>query len=112
LGFLHWGYNFYNKRWSISVTNPNTDTTAGFDGFPAGDSCLVYPGETEVEYSIRYFSIKRAFEDYRLLKTLENKIGREAVLKILEDSGYKNMHEYSHDKDYLQKLRETIYQAL
>lgn len=112
LGFLHWGYNFYNKRWSISVTNPYTDTTAGFDGFPAGDSFLVYPGETEVEYSIRYFSIKRAFEDYRLLKTLENKIGRDAVLKIIEESGYKNKHEYPHDQDYLQKLREKIYSLI
>lgn len=112
LGFLHWGYNFYNKRWSISVTDPYTDTTAGDDGFPAGDSFLVYPGETDVEYSIRYFSIKRAFEDYRLLKTLENKIGRDAVLKIVNDSGFKNKHEYPHDEDYLQKLRETIYSLI
>ena len=112
LGFLHWGYNFYNKRLSVAPADPYTDTTAGENGFPAGDSFLVYPGEEDVEYSIRYFSILRAFEDYRLLKTLEKKIGRTAVLDLLKESGYVDRHTYPHDPEYLNDLREKIYSMI
>lgn len=111
-GFLHWGYNFYNKKLSVAPVDPYLDTTAGENGFPAGDGFLVYPGENNVEYSIRYHSIMRAFEDYRLLKTLETKIGRTSVIEILEGAGYRSMHEYPHDADWLEKLRSKVYGIL
>ena len=111
-GFLQWGYNFYNKRWSVAPLNPYEDTTAGEDGFPAGDSFIVYPGENEVEYSIRYFSLKRSFEDYRLLKTLESVKGKDFCLALLREFGYKDRFNYQHNATWVAELRNKIYELL
>ena len=106
-GFLHWGYNFYNTQLSKAQVNPYEDATAG-GGFPAGDSFIVYPGEGEIEYSIRYFSIKRAFEDYRLLKTLEGKIGKSAVMDILHQEGVQGVHAYPKSVIWHETFREKL----
>ncbi|MBO7273969.1 MAG: DUF4091 domain-containing protein, partial [Clostridia bacterium] len=37
VGFLHWGYNFYNNSLSRNPINPYLDTCAGYS-FPAGDA--------------------------------------------------------------------------
>lgn len=92
-GFLHWGFNFYNSYLSVRALNPYEETTA--DGhFCAGDAFIVYPGENGVEYSLRYFAMLKAFEEYRLLKTLESKSGREYVCGILHEYGLKGIHDY------------------
>lgn len=106
-GFLHWGYNFYNTQLSKGQVNPYEDATAG-GGFPAGDSFIVYPGENEVELSIRYFSIKRAFEDYRLLKTLESKIGREKVVDLLHKEGVEGVHAYPKSVFWHENFRNQL----
>ena len=111
-GFLQWGYNFYNKRLSVGPVNPYEDTTAGPEGFPAGDSFLVYPGEKEIEYSIRYFAIKRSFEDYRLLKTLETVKGRDFVINLLREFKYIDRFNYQHNPTWVADLRTKIYEML
>lgn len=110
-GFLHWGYNFYNTQYSLASIDPYENATAG-DKFIAGDSFIVYPAEKGVNYSIRYFAIMRAFEDYRLLKTVEEKIGREKTVALLEEYGLKNLHEYSHDVIVYEALRSACYAVL
>lgn len=110
-GFLHWGYNFYNVQFSIRPTNPYEDTIAG-GGFLAGDSFLVYPGEKDVEYSLRYFAIVRAFEDYRLLKTVEGKIGKEKTKGLLKQAGIDGIHIYPHDSKSYLNFRENLYNLL
>ncbi len=110
-GFLHWGYNFYNVQFSLRPTNPYEDTIAG-GGFLAGDSFIVYPGDKDVEYSIRYFAILKAFEDYRLLKTLETKIGREEVEKLLSEAGIEGIHVYPHDSQSYLSFRNKIYELI
>ena len=92
-GFLHWGFNFYNTQYSTRPLNPYEETTAG-GNFCAGDSFLVYPGKENVEYSLRYFILLKAFEEYRLLKTLEKKIGKEKVMQLLHENGVKGCREY------------------
>ena len=106
-GFLHWGYNFYNTQLSKRSVNPYEDATAG-GGFPAGDSFIVYPGERETELSVRYFSIKRAFEDYRLLKTLEQKIGKKNVVDLLHKEGVSGVHAYPKSVVWHEKFREKL----
>ena len=106
-GFLHWGYNFYNTQLSKDTVNPYQDATAG-GGFPAGDSFIVYPGETEAELSVRYFSIKRAFEDYRLLKTLEQNIGKEKTLHLLHEEGVHGVHAYPKSVVWHENFRNKI----
>lgn len=110
-GFLHWGYNFYNAQLSKKTINPYEDCTAG-GGFVAGDSFLVYPGKDDVEYSLRYFEIVKAFEDYRLLKALEGKIGREKVDELLQEMNYTDLHEYSREENNYLMLKKEIYSLL
>lgn len=107
-GFLHWGFNFYNSQFSIRKLNPYEETTAG-GGFCAGDSFVVYPGKDEVEYSLRYFSMLKAFEDYRLAKTAEKKIGREKVLAFLHEEGIFGVHRYPKDAAKHTEIRNKLY---
>ena len=110
-GFLHWGYNFYNTQLSKAPTDPYSDTMSG-GGFPAGDSFIVYPGECETEKSIRYYSMKRAFEDYRLLKTLEARIGKSAVMQMLSDEGVCGVHDYPRSVEWHEEFRQKIISML
>ena len=43
VGFLHWGYNFYNSQYSRHGIDPSSFRSAG--AFHAGDPYLVYPGK-------------------------------------------------------------------
>ena len=110
-GFLHWGYNFYNTQLSKRSVNPYEDATAG-GGFPAGDSFIVYPGERETELSVRYFSIKRAFEDYRLLKTLEQKIGKKNVVNLLHKEGVSGVHIYPKSAVWHEEFRRKLIKGI
>ena len=83
-GFLHWGYNFYNTRFSTRRLNPYMVTDAGAR-FPAGDSFLVYPGEGGVpEESLRMMVLNEALNDLRALRFLESLTSREFVLDLVE----------------------------
>ena len=84
VGFLHWGYNFYNAALSRNPINPYIDTCAGHM-FPAGDAFSVYPAQdgTAVE-SIRILSFYEALQDARALKLAEEFCGRERVIEEIE----------------------------
>jgi len=83
-GFLHWGYNFYYTQLSRRTdVDPWVVTDAG-GGFLGGDSFLVYPGaDGKPVSSLHYEVFNEALQDLRLLQTLEKKIGRDEVMKIV-----------------------------
>ncbi len=83
-GFLQWGFNFYNSQYSVRHLDPHESTDA--DGaFPSGDPFLVYPEEGGVPgESLRGMISKEAVLDYRMLCTLEDRIGRPAVEQLLD----------------------------
>ena len=110
-GFLHWGYNFYNLALSKGALNPYEDATAG-GAFEAGDPFVVYPAEKGVNYSIRYFALKKAFEDYRLLKTLEVRVGRANVEQLLTKYGVIDLENYPHEVEVYEALRAECYTIL
>ena len=110
-GFLHWGYNFYNTQYSKAPVNPYEDASAG-GGFVPGDSFIVYPAENGVNYSIRYFAMLKAFEDYRLLKTAEKRRGRAFVEELLRSFGVIDLHNYIRDVREYERLRGELYAAL
>ena len=84
VGFLHWGYNFYNASLSKGTINPYLDTCAGFM-FPAGDAFSVYPAQNgEALESIRILSFYEALQDVRACKLAEQLCGRERVIEELE----------------------------
>lgn len=84
VGFLHWGYNFYNAALSRNPINPFIDTCAGYM-FPAGDAFSVYPAQdgSAIE-SIRIISFYEALQDVRAFQLAEQLLGRERVMKELE----------------------------
>ena len=84
VGFLHWGYNFYNAALSRNSINPFVDTCAGHM-FPAGDAFSVYPAEdgTAIE-SIRIISFYEALQDVRAFHLAETLCGRERVVEEIE----------------------------
>ncbi len=110
-GFLHWGYNFYNTQFSISPLNPYADATTG-GAFAAGDSFIVYPGDGDVDYSIRYFAMLKAFELYRLLISASKSTSREKVICVMKKYGFIDMHTYSKDIKKYYKLKEELYELL
>lgn len=83
-GFLHWGYNFYYSKRSEYVVNPYSSTSAG-RAYPSGDAFSVYPGENGPLYSMRALVFKDALQDIELLRLLEKFIGKENVIKLIEE---------------------------
>lgn len=84
VGFLHWGYNFYNASLSKGTINPYLDTCANYS-FPAGDAFSVYPAQNgEALESIRILSFYEALQDVRAFRLAETLCGRERVIEELE----------------------------
>ncbi len=113
-GFLHWGYNFYNCRFSYNTVNPYLDTTADYFA-PAGDPFLVYPGDDGIpEESIRIKLMRDAFQDIRALKRCEELYGREYVIKLIDEALEKPLTfgEYPKEAEYILNLREKVNAAI
>lgn len=84
VGFLHWGYNFYNNMHSRDAINPYLDTCAGY-AFPAGDAFSVYPAQDgSALESVRILSFYEALQDVRALRLAEMLCGRERVIDEIE----------------------------
>ena len=111
-GFLQWGYNFYNTTLSDEAIDPYMITDGG-GAFQSGDAFIVYPGKDGALDSARHEVFYDGLQDMRLLYTLEEKIGREAVIELLDSYGYKaGFREYPHDEKTFLKLRKTVHKML
>ena len=85
-GFLHWGVNYYYDRLSVGRFDPVSQPD-GYKGIP-GVSYLCYPGrDGNTIPSIREKYMDEAMSDFRALKLLEKKLGREKTLALCEESG-------------------------
>ena len=112
-GFLQWGYNYYNTALSEEYINPYEITDA-WGSFQSGDSFIVYPSKDGKPLdSLRHEVLFDGFQDYAMLKALEEKIGRESVLKLLEEKGVKpNFTDYPKNAEWLLALRNEVYDKL
>ena len=108
-GFLHWGYNFYNSALSFKKINPFMVTDA-LNVFPSGDSFSVYPGEDGPLESLRILVFTEALYDLRALKLLESFIGRENVVKIIDEEAGMDLRfsKYPFKKEFVLKLRDRV----
>ncbi len=82
-GFLHWGYNFYYTQRSLYEINPYVTTSAD-KSFPSGDAFTVYPAKDGVYASTRGKVFKEALQDIEICRMLEQKIGKEKVIELIE----------------------------
>ena len=113
-GFLHWGYNFWNSQFSLERIDPYSVTDAR-EAFPSGDGFVVYPGNGgEPVCSLRLEVFYDALQDMRALYALENKIGREKVLELIDNglSEEIRFESFPHDDRWLLGLRETVNKKL
>lgn len=83
-GFLHWGFNFYYSQYSQYEINPYVITDA--DGaFQSGDAFYVYPYKDDVVQSLRAVVFENALSDLRAMELLASKIGKGAVVDLIEN---------------------------
>lgn len=113
IGFIHWGFNFYNSQYSLKNINP-FEITDGDNWVPSGDPFIVYPGKTEVLDSIRGMIFYEGLQDRMLLKLLEEKIGRKKVINLINKSAQQKIDfkNYPHNGNFIINLRENIINLL
>lgn len=112
-GFLHWGFNFYNSAVSRYPVDPYLTTSC--DGmYPSGDPFIVYPAKDGVYPSIRGEVTYQAMQDIALCRTLEEKIGRRAVVEMIDRAAGAALQFdcYPKDNAYLLSLHEAMVQKL
>ena len=111
-GFLQWGLNFWYSPLSDHSVDPY-NPAAEEDAFPAGDACVLYPGEGgEPVVSLRFKVFREALQDQRALSLLESRIGRENVCAVLEDAGIRAFNDYPRSGAAILALRERINRAI
>lgn len=108
-GFLQGGYNFYNSGFSLYEINPYITTSAD-KTFPSGDSFSVYPGKDGPPPSMRAFVFKDALQDISICRMLEKQIGKEAVIKLMEEEAgmETTFSQYPRDNEFVPKLIEKM----
>ena len=113
-GFLHWGYNFYNNRYSYDVLDPFGDSCGEYF-VASGDTYLVYPGNDGTAWgSLRLNAMREAMEDIRALKLYESRFGKEATHALVMEGtdGTLDFLHYPQSAEYIIELREKIYRAM
>ena len=84
VGFLHWGYNFYNNQFSVDQIEPYTDLS-GEHWVPAGDPFSVYPSQSgEALESIRIVVFHDALQDMRAMQLCESLYSKDEVVAEIE----------------------------
>ena len=113
VGFLHWGFNFWNSQFSIAPIDPFKVSDAG-GGFASGDSYVIYPGENgEPLCSLRLKVFREALQDLQALQLLEQRIGYDATLAIVEQGiDAVTFTEYPRSAEWLLEVRERVNKAL
>ncbi len=84
VGFLHWGFNFYNNQFSVDEAEPYTDAS-GEHWVPAGDTYSVYPApHGQVYESLRIVVFYDALQDMRAMKLCESLYSKDEVVSEIE----------------------------
>ena len=107
-GFLHRGYNFYFTRFSIDPVNPYLSSEGDFFT-PSGDCLMVYPGfDGHPLHSLHEILFEQALLDMRAMEAAAEKVGRDAVIAVIDNEGELKFNSYPKHEEYLLNLRETL----
>ena len=114
-GFLHWGFNFYNSKFSLKKINPFINTHADF-GYPSGDAFLVYPGNNGQPLdSLRAEVQDEGILDLTSLQYLESLTSRDFVTSLIYDGRSDtpfSFTSYPREEEYLLNLREKVFNEI
>ncbi|HBN82601.1 MAG TPA: hypothetical protein DDZ89_02055, partial [Clostridiales bacterium] len=113
VGFLQWGYNFWYSHLSRYPIDPFRVTDGGF-WVPAGDAYSVYPGANGPLESIRLEVFFEALQDLSALNLLGEYIGKDELIKVLEQDLDQPLtfDEYPKEAEWLLNKREEINKRL
>ena len=100
--FLQWGFNFYNTFLSRREVSPYGNTDCD-NMFLSGDGFIVYPNYAgrSANMSIRLVAMREMWRLSRILYALEEKLGRDAVLAILDNGGVTDFNVYPIEPGWL-----------
>lgn len=111
-GFLHWGYNFYNCWRSRYSINPYL-TSSSEHAMQSGDPFSVYPGKNGPLPSLRALVFREALQDISICRLLENVIGKESVLKMIDSSERPlTFSQYPKNSKYIPDLIEKMLELI
>lgn len=86
VGFLHWGYNFYENWHSVNSINPYL-VQDGNGWVSPGDAYSVYPAQNgEALESLRIAVFYEALQDVKAMKLCESLCGKDAVVKAIDEA--------------------------
>ena len=110
VGFLHWGYNFYNNQYSENPVNPYLVNDCDF-AFPAGDAYSVYPGRNgECLESMRLKVFYEALQDIKAMKLCEKFYSHDEVVLAMEEvfGGEIRFDKCARSADTMLAIREKV----
>ena len=110
-GFLHWGYNAHHNVLCKKIINPYISPDMGKE-FMSGTSYLVYPSSSGANPSIRLFNHRDAFLDLALLEKAETIIGRDGVIRIIDEVMPDFSLRYKVTKEQIEHLIEKIIEVI
>ncbi len=85
VGFLHWGFNFYQNCYSEDPVNPYLNC-CGDEWVIAGDMNIVYPAQDGTAYeSMRAPVFYDALQDMRAMKLCERYYSKEKIVSGMEE---------------------------
>jgi len=103
-GLLYWDVNFWNTQLEGGglITKKKTNN---------GDGNLIYPryffGTTEMAPSVRFEYVRDSFEDFQYMKQLEEIIGRDEVMKFVNEVTTDMLH-FTEDDTVIEKQRDNM----
>ena len=109
-GFLHWGFNQYQKIQNPFEMNVIPNWGGGKNSLPPGDTHVVYPGPKEPWSSARFEAHREGMEDFELLRLLQarNPAKAEAIMRPV----IRGFDDYTKDARVLRAARRKLLQAL
>ncbi len=110
VGFLQWGYNFYNNQYSMAAINPYLDASGG-NWVPAGDTYSVYPSLSgEPLPSLRLLVFEEAITDMRAMQLAARLTSKETVVSTIEEifGGDLRFNTCAQDAETILKIRAKV----
>ncbi len=110
VGFLHWGFNFYNNQFSLDGIEPYTNISADH-WVPAGDAYSVYPGPHGMpKESPRLAVFHEGLQDMRAMQLCETYYKKEEIVAEIEKilGTTLTFSVCAYDESTMLKIRERI----
>jgi hypothetical protein len=102
-GFLHWGYNYWNRCQKNEMIDPFLVSDGGnWPGWAYGDTFLVYPGANGPIDSIRWEVFAASLQDYALLQGVKQDRGG----KLLADC--RSFEDFPKTEEWITKARKKL----